>query len=75
MPGWAKWAGPPVLIAGLMLLIVVAWRRVQWRGDIGGSVSFDRAERERLDRVVDRLVLAHEDRRDDSGDANGNGKT
>ena len=75
MPGWAQWVGPPVLIAGLMLLIVVAWRRMQWGGDIGGAVSFDRAERERLDRMVDRLVRAHEDRRDDSGDANGNGKT
>jgi len=68
MPVWARWAGPPVLIAGLLLLIAIAWRRMQWRGDIGGAVSFDRAERERLDRLVDRLVRAHDSRRDDDGD-------
>ncbi|MGE0256211.1 MAG: cytochrome c-type biogenesis protein CcmH [Alphaproteobacteria bacterium] len=62
MPAWARWIGPPILVVCLLLLIVVAWRRMQWGGDVGGAVSFDRAERERLDRLVDRLVRAHEER-------------
>ncbi|MBM3558768.1 MAG: hypothetical protein FJX53_02515, partial [Alphaproteobacteria bacterium] len=69
MPAWAQWAGPPVLIVCLVLLIAVAWRRMQWGGDAGGAVSSDRAEHERLDRMVDRLVRAHDDQSKPDRDA------